>query len=155
MTLYEWLRAPALAQTDECILWPGSTDGRGGYGKVHDPADQKMKFAHRVACEMRYGPPPTPAHEAAHGCNVRLCVNGKHLRWATKLENMADMEVHGTKPGCCGSEVGTSILTEAQVAEIRAAPRGYGTGYVLAEQYGVSDATISSIRHNKGWRHVG
>lgn len=153
MTLYEWLtKSVAFSESRECILWKNSTDGRGGYGKVWDPTLQKMVFAHRVVCEAAHGAPPTPAHEAAHGCNTRLCVNPAHLRWATKLENMGDRDYESTK--LVGVEIGTSVLTETQVREIRAAPRGYGTGYLLAEQYGVSDATISSIRHNKGWRHV-
>jgi DNA-binding Xre family transcriptional regulator len=47
-----------------------------------------------------------------------------------------------------------AVLTEDAVLDILAAPRDYGTGHRLAEQYGVSPATISLIRTGKTWRHL-
>lgn len=150
-----WLLSVAAPATcDECILWSGSTDGSAGYGKVWIPSEKKMQFAHRVSCKAAHGDPPTSEHEAAHNCGVRLCVNGSHLRWATKLENMADMKIHGTQNPMRGEKSGTAKLTEQQVREILAAPRGYGTGFALAAKYGVSDATISMIRRGNVWRHI-
>lgn len=43
----------------------------------------------------------------------------------------------------------TATLTEAELAEIKAAPRYYGSGRELAHRYGVSDQTISTIRSGR------
>lgn len=50
----------------------------------------------RLLCEEVHGSPLTPKHEAAHdtpnGCIGALCVNGEHLRWATRSENAMDVQ---------------------------------------------------------------
>lgn len=51
----------------------------------------------RVVCERVNGPAPTEKHETAHGCGNSWCVNKRHLRWATHIENEADKLIHGTR----------------------------------------------------------
>lgn len=52
----------------------------------------------RMVCEEVNGPPPTPAHQAAHSCGKGHlgCITPQHLRWATQVENEADKLIHGT-----------------------------------------------------------
>ena len=54
--------------------------------------------ASRYMCELVNGSPPTPRHEAAHSCGWGQggCVNPRHLRWATRVENEAEKIIHGT-----------------------------------------------------------
>ncbi len=67
---------------DECVSWP--------FGRMHKGYGQlghlgKSHKAHRMLCEMVYGPPPTDKHQATHSCgNGHLgCVNPNHLEWKT------------------------------------------------------------------------
>lgn len=90
----EFLRA-SLKSDDavKCIDWPFKRSTEG-YGQVYIAG--RLSQANRVICEMVNGPPPTPFHEAAHGCGNAACVSPWHLRWATHSENEADKLLHGT-----------------------------------------------------------
>ena len=88
----EFLLRAMSFETDECILWPWGT--QTGYGSFFK--DKKRALAHIFVCHGAHGEPPTTKHEVAHSCGVRKCINKRHLRWATKSENMADKLIHGT-----------------------------------------------------------
>ena len=75
--------------TDECILWPFSI-GSKGYGVYED------SLAHRYVCKRVYGASPAGKPFVAHSCNIRLCVNQRHLRWASNSENENDKRDAGT-----------------------------------------------------------
>jgi len=80
---------------DTCVTWPYSRNPQG-YGQTFYCGE--VMGAHRVMTILKYGPPPTNAHQAAHSCgNGRLgCVNPVHLRWATAQENIIDkFKLHG------------------------------------------------------------
>jgi len=57
---------------------------------------------------------------------------------------MADMARKGR--AASGLRNANGRLTAEQIAEIRSAPVGYGTGRKLARRYGVSNSTISAVR---------
>jgi hypothetical protein len=74
-----------------CLIWIGALNSKFSPSvKVGGRA----KRVTRIVCEETNGPPPTPAHQAAHntpnGCIGSICVNGGHLRWATNRENQLD-----------------------------------------------------------------
>lgn len=76
-----------LSDTPECIDWPyGTTEG---YGRVW--VDGKAKHTHVMACEREHGPKPKHLDDAAHSCHRRICINRRHVRWATRQENVDDM----------------------------------------------------------------
>jgi len=77
-------------ETDECIIWP-FTNHTNGY-----PSIGHGRHVNRVVCERAYGKPPSLKHQAAHSCGVKLCINKRHVRWATRAENEADKLKHGT-----------------------------------------------------------
>ena len=78
-----------------CYLWTGALGGNSRSLQGCVGLNRKIKRIPRIVCEETNGPPPTPKHHAAHnttkGCVGGLCVNGGHLRWATAVENAADI----------------------------------------------------------------
>lgn len=85
-------------QGNDCLIWPFSKD-KHGYGQLM--LQGKRKIVSRLSCEIENGPPPAPNLDAAHSCgNGHLgCCSRKHMRWATRKENVADAIAHGTLKG--------------------------------------------------------
>lgn len=143
----DWLLAHLNTKSDECVAWPFARD-RNGYGRLHFRG--KLSFAHRVMCELAHGEPPTEKHHAAHSCGKGHlgCVNPKHLRWATRVENEADKGCHGTLSR--GEYHPQSKLSAANVLEIRQILKNEGASKI-AKSFGVQPQTISAIKHRKSW----
>lgn len=129
---------------DGCLPWPHRTNPQG-YAQLTGGAN-----VCRIICEAVNGPPPAPDYEAAHTCGHGAdgCVNGKHLRWATRAENEADKVLHGTSNR--GERCGSARLTREQVLEIRALA-GTMFNRELADRYGVTETTVRDIRHRRRW----
>lgn len=86
-----YFRNTVLAYTgDECLMWPFPWSKSDYYPKIKYGA--KSMKVHRAVCFEVYGPPPAGKPEAAHSCGRGIdgCCNPKHLRWASRAENMAD-----------------------------------------------------------------
>jgi len=130
-------------QGDACLLWPYAT--ARGYGKAW--AGDRLVNVHNHICRTVHGAPPTPRHQAAHTCGVRLCVSPHHLRWATQAENEADKLLHGRHTR--GERNGFAKLTRAAVSAIRAQPEKRLIDW--AAEYGVSKQTICKARLRQTW----
>lgn len=132
---------------DECLIWP-YIKGRDGYGKIMRGKQQAR--VHRLVCEEVNGPPPTPAHVAAHSCGKGhlACVAKRHLSWKTIQENKDDELTHGTRKR--GEQHYQAKLTENDVRVILAL-KGKRQGAVLAKRFGVSISLIGSIQRGKCW----
>jgi DNA-binding XRE family transcriptional regulator len=128
----------------DCLLWPFSKTG-AGYGNF--APYRQSQTVHSFICAAVHGDRPSPAHEAAHSCGIKLCCNPTHLRWATRRENAADMISHGASP--YGERNGSSKLTSMQVDAIRA--QSHRSQRELAREFGVSRVTISMILSGKRW----
>lgn len=126
---------------DFCLIWPFSRKG-GGYASISGDG----LLVHRIMCEARNGPPPTPEHHAAHSCERGHdgCVNSWHLDWKTPSENQLDRYT--------GKPVAPSAKLNAEkVAEIRAL-NGLEHAETTAERYGVSESNVRLIWAGKTWR---
>jgi hypothetical protein len=104
---------------------------------------------HFLVCRAFHGPRPTPAHQVAHWDGDSLNNVATNLRWATPVENAADMLRHGKRYR--GSRNANALLTESDVTDIRRALAN-GVPYAdLAATYGVAVVTIKSIKHRRHW----
>lgn len=132
---------------EECLLWPFAKN-YDGYGQVS--LNHQRESVHRIVCEYANGPPPTPHHRAAHSCGKGHlgCVAKKHLRWATPMENSADMILHGTSTR--GKKNANHKLSAEQVRLIRSL-KGRVRYFDIADRFNISISTISLIQQRKTW----
>lgn len=114
-TKAQWLADVARSDHGrDCVEWPYAK-GRGGYGNLIFMG--KYSNAHRVVCELAYGPAPSADHHAAHECGNRSCINPHHLSWKTPSENNLDKERHGTTRR--GDKSNLAKLTRDDVERVR------------------------------------
>lgn len=139
-----FLASALTIETAACIDWPFGCSQ--GYGETQYKG--AVRLAHALVCEFIHGPKPIPAHEAAHSCGRRVCINHRHLRWATRAENIQDSIDHGTKPR--GEKHSAARLTEANVRDIRAM-RGTATQDEIAAAFGVHRAHVKDIQMRRRW----
>jgi hypothetical protein len=75
-----------------------------------------------------------------------------NLRWGTCQDNTDDKVSKNRQ--LKGTEIKQAVLTESAVSNIRYRLLAGCAGRSLASEYGVSEATISHIKHNHNWSHV-
>lgn len=85
------LRHSALNAATGCRVWTGAlSKKRRGQRRPAMKIGGRVRSVARVVCEMRWGPPPSPLHEAGHVCpygEAHRCVNPYHLQWMTREAN--------------------------------------------------------------------
>lgn len=132
------------ASTDDCIVWPFAVRKSSGYA-AHSTLESGVKRnydAHRHVCERAHGPAPEN-HHAAHQCGNKLCINPRHLYWATPKENAADTTKHGTWRG--GGRYRQRIFEKEREDIINSNE----SILVLAERYGIRPTYAAYIRRNE------
>lgn len=123
-----------------------------GYGVLYD--GHRMARAHRVTYELFVGRIPKGAL-VCHHCDVKSCVNPKHLYAGDKRSNMLDALARGQKrpSPMLGERNPAAVLTLAQVREIRAA--GRGRAKEMADRFGVRLGMVQRILRGETWREPG
>jgi len=107
-----------------------------------------------------------PDEVTRHTCDNPICCNPAHLIRGTVQDNASDMVERGRQnkgnahwarrdsTAVRGENNASAHLTEAQVAAIRRRYAAGGSTQVsLADEYGVSQTTISAITRGASWRH--
>lgn len=147
-TLSAWLLANVEWNGAGCLLWPFSRNPNGYACQVR--MDGQVAYAHHHMCRLAEGEPPSPDHEVAHSCgNGRNgCVDPRHVRWATRLENMDDMIGHGRTNR--GTKCPTSQLTDDQVRDIRRLS-GTMSQKRIAALFSTSQGNVCNIILRKRW----
>ncbi len=75
----------------------------------------------------------------------------ENLRYDTRLSNIQDRKKHD---GCnAGEKNGMSILTDAEVLEIKARLGNDENISELAKRFNISRSAISAIKNSKRWKH--
>lgn len=131
---------------DDCIEWP-FTRMKSGYGQV--TYKRRKTLVHRLVCEIFNGPAPADKQDAAHTCGNPKCVNPRHIRWATRAENLADRWGHGTIP--IGEAHANSKLNKLDVQMIRVLLASGFTQKSIGVRFGISQASVKDILTGKNW----
>jgi hypothetical protein len=135
------------AGPDDCWLWTAAAK-TNGYGSFN--VDGKTRLAHRVAFVLIDS--LEPGQDVLHKCDVKLCVNPKHLYAGTDYDNQRDAVVRGRLASRRGALNCNAKLTQAKVEEIR---RIYAETKLsqerIGQMYGVSQSTVSLVVLHKHW----
>ena len=133
------------ADPDACVIYRGLLNGRG-YGRVSWKG--KMLLAHREAWKIKNGDIPA-GMKICHTCDVKPCINDRHLFPGTSKQNSEDMTRKGRQAK--GERINAAKITADQAKAIRRDPRLYRE---ISADYGIGISTISWIKTGKGWRHA-
>lgn len=146
-SLQALLRTAVDAETDECIVHPFRT----GQWTVNT-GDGTMN-ASRWVWTLRHGD-PGDAH-ILHSCNggsgAHGCVNIRHLRKGDNSENVLDRGDAGVQ---VGEDHHNHRLKADHVRRIRERAADGETQQALADEYGVSRATVGDVVSRKTWRRL-
>ena len=172
-------KTPGQGPKGECHEWQGGRDG-DDYGGVF--IDGRQYKAHRIAYFLFTGEDPGTLL-VCHHCDWPPCCREEHLFAGNQKTNRDDMVAKGrarfaegdksasrkhpesvprgqqhwskrhAEKVLTGEKVGGSILSPAQVREIRASYPA-ATGRALAVKYGVSYGTIYDLLRGKTWKHL-
>jgi len=138
-----WIRANLdFPHKDWCLIWPFARSDTG-YAIFGEPP----RKVHRLMCEHRHGPAPTPEHHAAHSCDRGHdgCVNPWHLDWKTPSDNQYDRYRDGAAPRP------RYKLTPEQAREIRDL-KGLEHTKDTAARYGIRESNVRLIQSGKTWK---
>ena len=167
-------------KSSSCWMWLG-TKGKGGYGVFR--INGKQIRTHRLAWFIHNGQIPDGLY-VLHKCDVRDCVNPKHLFLGTADDNLKDCiskgrfrvasgNCHGTRTHpervargnrhgskthpeawIRGSRIPWSKLNENDVRVIRNLNKKGISGCELARRYNVSQRSVSCAIRGETWKHV-
>lgn len=140
-------------ETDDCIETPTCRLPLG-YGVIR--FDGRNERAHRVAYAFANGlamADLTGVH-VLHQCDNPPCVNPRHLKAGTHLDNMHDMFAKGRRQAAIGERASKAKLNAGQVIEIRRRAAAGEKDRPLAAAFGIGETSIRAIRLGKSWRHV-
>ena len=153
-----WLRSHTESDARTgCMLWRGSTYSNG-YGHARVPRERKTTGAHRLAYTLFVGAIPD-GMDVCHKCDVRRCVNPRHLFVGTRAENIRDASKKrrlssGSERSRMfdGARSPRSKLSWSDVEDIRAAWAAGEKQCEIAKRYPVTHRTISLVVRRKEYR---
>jgi len=131
-------------ETTGCLIWLRSTTD--GYGRVS--IDGRLRYANRVALELKLGRPILPGHKACHTCDNPRCVAPEHLFEGTTAMNAQDASAKGRLRGHNRG----AVLWPAKVEWLRERyASGVFTRRQLSDRTGLSQRTISRVVTGQAW----
>jgi hypothetical protein len=107
---------------------------------------------HRFSYEIHKGPIPNNLF-ICHQCDTPKCVNPYHLKTGTQQDNINNAIKRGRNVK--GQKVGTSILTDKQVIEIKSILKNKtSTHEQIAIKFKTSRTAITAISTGQNWSHL-
>jgi hypothetical protein len=135
----------------ECWEWRGERQ-RAGYGVFYVGNDRIG--AHRMAWELSRDRVVPEGLHVLHSCDNPPCCNPAHLRSGTALDNARDKVERNRSADQRGERAPHSLLTEADVIDIRTLSAFGARGVDLASAFGVSSQAICGVIKRRAWAHV-
>jgi len=133
---------------DECWLWTGCITSKG-YGKI--AVGKRQTQAHRYAYELTYGAIPEGMC-CLHRCDVKACVNPRHLWLGTLQDNVNDMVARNRQAK--GEAINAAKLNAVAVSLIRELHKR-GVSYArIARAYRMRADHIADVCKRRYWRHI-
>lgn len=108
-------------------------------------------WVHRLVLEAFHGPAGA-GEECCHNNGVPSDNRSDNLRWDTRQGNFADKKRHGTHNG--GEAHPLAKLVDADAEAIYARRVNGEKLSVLADEFGVSESTVSLIASGRHWPHI-
>jgi len=113
---------------------------------------KKKACVHRLVLLAFIGPCPD-GMEACHNNGNPADCRLENLRWDTSAANEADKAKHGTAN--IGEQNGRSKLTDQKARQIIYTHRTeLFSQKEIAEQFGISRATVGMIVNRRHWKHI-
>lgn len=136
-----------------CWLWNGSMY-KNGYGLFQvQRNDVRLNFlAHRLCYSLSGFELPAKPLILRHQCNVRRCVNPKHLLPGTIKDNARDRESFGVS--LKGEGNGQAKLNDEAVREMRKLYQSGLTHDAIAARFGVARTVATRVINRTSWKHV-
>lgn len=131
---------------NDCWIWKGAKSN-SGYGHLSMGKNKNIKATHYM-WKLYNGFIPQGFH-VLHYCDVKLCVNPKHLHIGTCKDNAKEAVERGRIK--CGEDTYNAQLTNKQVIEIFKSNK---KNIQLARDYKVRPQTISRIKTKSRYRHI-
>ena len=126
-------------------------DGYLRYKLVGDDSRDYVLPAHVAVAEAWLGARPTPAHEVRHLNGSRVAHHYSNLEWATRAENHADIQIHGT--AVKGERNGRAIISEAEARDIFRL-RGSEPASRVARRMGLPYSVVVNLWSRRTWKHI-
>lgn len=130
----------------------GSTNGRYRKIKLSIANVQRDAYVHRLVCEAFHGAPTAERPHVRHLDGDCMNNAAHNLAWGSVAENIADMDVHGTR--LHGSRAPWSKLTDEQVLSIRARSRAGEDYRALAKEFLLNTAHMHQVITGARYVHV-
>ena len=129
---------------------------KGGYARKQWRG--KARIHHRLVYAQYHGldyeGPEMAGLDVMHECDNPPCINIDHLRLDTRQANMDDKVAKSRLVPSPGSRNGAAVLWEGAVDLMRVKRRQGVSLKELAEEFAVSEPTVSNICTRKTWGHV-
>lgn len=136
---------------DECWNWTGTASaGRYGAIKVGGKRGKDLK-AHRIQMIWQGG--DIDGRVVRHTCDNGLCVNPRHLRIGTQLDNVQDMMAKGRNRQPAGSDNGKARLGVVAIVAIKEALASGMRCADVARSFGLPHLTVYNIASGKTYKH--
>lgn len=119
---------------------------------LYNEEGQKNFNVHRLVARTFLGKPPKGKTHVLHLDDNGYNNEVGNLEWGTVQDNNLDKQLKGRQAK--GVQVAGAKLTDKKVLKIRVLFKRGVAGRQIAELYGMSESSISAIKHRKTWSHI-